>query len=123
MLRIRTFLFGTVLLCFTVLPLYGLDLIRELDWKDNGNLKVERKEDGGRMRLVFTLPKTEEPLKFINCTGFFSKVRDISDFKHRLCGRRSRSLRQRKTGGHPDFRKEPQQSIERAFEIRREKPD
>ena len=47
MLRIRTFLFGTVLLCFTVLPLYGLDLIRELDWKDNGNLKVERKEDGG----------------------------------------------------------------------------
>ena len=80
MLRIRTFLFGTVLLCFTVLPLYGLDLIRELDWKDNGNLKVERKEEGGRMRLIFTLPKTEEPLKFINCTGLFSKVRDISDF-------------------------------------------
>ena len=40
MLGIRTFLFGTVLLCFSVLPLYGLDLIRELDWKDNGNLKV-----------------------------------------------------------------------------------
>lgn len=76
---------------FVALPLSGLDLIRELDWKDNGVLKVERKNDYGRMRLSFKLPKTETPLKFINCTGFFREMRDISDIKQLKISARTNS--------------------------------